>query len=337
MPSDLIAQLQTGPFAVGLRSFELCDSSEPERKIPVDVWYPALPTGDEQANPPADHPLKAPHRAQMNLFPAEGCFPLVLFSHGNSGYRRQSTFLTTHLASWGIVVAAPDHSGNTFSDSLEIRSEEQRKRVHFEARRNRPRDMAAIAEAVLGTPGGGWPALDPGAVAALGHSYGGWTSLKLPGIDPRIRAVCGLAPASEPFVGRKAFAPGELPFSPPLPTLLIAGLADVLVDIDTSVRPLFERMAAPRALVGIEGVDHFHFCDSIALLHRLHEANPRPQATRETQPYDQLLPEDRVHPLLCALVGSFFRSVFDPETDDPTTQFSCEGLASLDPALLRIA
>lgn len=337
MPSNLIAQLQTGPFAVGLRSFEVSDLDESDRRLPVDVWYPALPSSDEQKNPPAEHPLKAPHRAQLNLTPANGRFPLVLFSHGNSGYRRQSTFLTTHLASWGIVVAAPDHSGNTFFDSLEIRSEEQRKRVHFDARRNRPRDMAAVADAVLGKPDGNWPALDPDRVAALGHSYGGWTSLKLPGVGSNIRAVCGLAPASEPFVGRKAFAPGELPFSPPLPTLLIAGLDDVLVDIDNSVRPLFKRLASPRALIAIEGVDHFHFCDSVALLHGLHKANKRPQATRETRAYDRLLPEDRVHPLLCALVTSFFRSVFSTGIDDPTAQFSLEGLASLDPALQRIA
>ncbi len=337
MPSDLNAQRQPGPHAVGLRSFELQDSSAAERVIPVDVWYPAIATGNDEANPPAEHPLKAPHRARMNLNPAEGRFPLVLFSHGNSGYRRQSTFLTTHLASWGIVVAAPDHSGNTFFDSAEIRSEEQRKRVHFEARRNRPRDMLATAGALFENPDAAWPALDPGAVAALGHSYGGWTSLKLPGLDSGIRAVCGLAPASEPFVGRKAFAPGELPFSPALPTLLVAGLDDVLVDIDTSVRPLFERMPAPRALVGIDRVDHFHFCDRIALLHGVHESNKRTQATRETRPYGELLQEDRMHPLICALVTSFFRGVFDPQIDDPTAHLSPEGLATLDPALHRIA
>lgn len=337
MPDDLDAQRRAGPHEVGLRSFELRDANEPERIIPVDVWYPAIPTGDNETNPPADHPLKAPHRARMNLDPAAGEFPLVVFSHGNSGYRRQSTFLTTHLASWGIVVAAPDHSGNTFFDASEIRSEEARKRVHFEARRNRPRDMVSVIDALLNNPDGDWPALDASAVAALGHSYGGWTSLKLPGLDCGIRAVCGLAPASEPFVGRKAFSLDELPFSPALPALLIAGRDDVLVDIDTSVMPLFERMAAPRALVGIDRVDHFHFCDRIALLHGLHEANKRPQATRETRPYRELLQEDRLHPLLCALVTSFFRAVFDPRFDDPTAHLRSEDLARLDPALHRIA
>ena len=38
-----------------------------------------------------------------------GSYPLVIFSHGFAGYPAQSVTLTTHLASWGFVVAAPDH------------------------------------------------------------------------------------------------------------------------------------------------------------------------------------------------------------------------------------
>jgi hypothetical protein len=46
--------------------------------------------------------------ADRDLPPATdgGPFPLVLFSHGSVGYRLQSTFLTTHLASGGFVVAS---------------------------------------------------------------------------------------------------------------------------------------------------------------------------------------------------------------------------------------
>ena len=50
--------------------------------------------------------------AFADLAPADpdgGPYPLVVFSHGLAGYRLQSTFLTTHLASWGFVVAAVEH------------------------------------------------------------------------------------------------------------------------------------------------------------------------------------------------------------------------------------
>ena len=335
MPTNLTAHAERGRYAVGLASFELRNDRTADRLLPVDVWYPATESEDRNAHPEATHPLNAPHRAHENLEAAEGSFPLVVFSHGNSGYSRQSTFLMTHLASHGIAVAAPDHVGNTFLDSLAIKSEEERKRVHFEARAQRPQDILAVTDAVM-SGNGAWPQLDLDAIAVLGHSFGGWTSCKMPGIDPRVHAVCGLAPASEPFVGRKAFEPDELPFRAELPTLLIAGNDDVLVDTDSSVAKLFERLERPRALVAIEGADHFHFCDAIPMLHGLHEANKRPAQTREARPYADLLKEERMHRLLNAIVTSFFRSVFDAGVDDPTAHLEEAELTRLDPAARRL-
>ena len=63
-------------------------------------------------------PGAAPGRRLGDATRAAGCaaspsragrFPLVVFSHGYAGFRDQSTFLTSWLASWGFVVAAPDH------------------------------------------------------------------------------------------------------------------------------------------------------------------------------------------------------------------------------------
>jgi predicted dienelactone hydrolase len=335
MTIDLNAHAEVGPNAVGIKTFELRNAQTSDRTLPVDVWYPAQASSDYDAHPEAAHPLNVPHRAQEGLPPAQGSFPLVVFSHGNSGYGRQTTSLMTHLASHGIAVAAPDHVGNTFLDSLKIDNEEDRKRVHFEARDHRPRDIHAVTDAVLAGIEG-VANFDPGAVAVMGHSYGGWTSCKMPGIDSRIRAVCGLAPATEAFVGRKAFDEGELPFSGGQPTLLIAGTDDVLVDTETSVAKLFDRLGTPRALVGIDGADHFHFCDAIPMLHGLHEANKRPAQTRPTRPYEDLLEESRMQRVLGAIVTSFFKGVFDAGTDDPTAHLTSESLTRLDPAAIRL-
>ena len=49
--------------------------------------------------------------------------------------------------------------------------------------------------------------------------------------------------------------------------MLVPALDDVLVDIDSSVWPLFSRLGAPKALVAMRGADHFHFCDGLELLH----------------------------------------------------------------------
>ncbi len=323
-----------GPHPVGVTSVSLPDAENPGREISTYVWYPADGAAWDRS-PEAEHPIGAPHAARRDALPAAapGRCPLVAFSHGNSGFARQSTFLTTHLASWGMVVTAPDHTGNTFFEMLSIEDEDERIRVHKEARSNRPRDLGAAIDAVLA--GGSWPEASPQCIGVAGHSYGGWTAFKMPRRDPRVRAVCGLAPASEPFVGRKAFEPGELPFAGDVPSLIVSALDDVLIDIDTSVRPLFERLAEPRALVGVHNADHFHFCDHIGLIHGLHEKNGRrPKQTRDTRPYAELLPEARVHRLLAALVTGFFAATLGDEAGLP--DLSSDTLASIDTELDRL-
>lgn len=309
---DAVTCAERGPHPVGVRTIAVEDAEIPGRVLPVDLWYPAHASARGRDVDPAngtEHPFGAHHAAVADAAPASGDFPLLAFSHGNSGLRRQSTFLTTHLASWGFVVVAPDHMGNTFAEML-LLDVEQRKEVHRAARRNRPRDLdAAIAIAMAG--GEGMPRLDLNRIGVLGHSFGGWTAMKMPARDRRVRAVCGLAPASEPFVGRRAFDDGELPFRDQVAAFVVAGAEDVLVDLETSVDPLFARLAAPRALVAIEGADHFHFCDGIELLHTNHLRTPREGLRRAVQPLSALLPEPRAHRIVCGLVAAFFRSALD--------------------------
>ena len=327
MTPTLLEHAGRGPHPVGVASISVRSPGEdaPDRELATEIWYPAAdPTSGRRAT----HPLNRPHAANTRATPAAGAYPLVVFSHGNSGLRHQSTFLTTHLASWGFVVAAPDHTGNTFFEMIQIQSEQERKRVHFEARRNRPADLSAVIEcATSGDPR--WPSVDPQRIGVAGHSYGGWTAFKMPGRDPRVRAVCGLAPASEPFVGRKAFEADELPFAD-VATLVVAGIDDVLIDLETSVRPFFERLEAPCALIGIERADHFHFCDGVELLHTMHANRPRPNQPRPTKPYDEQLPEDRMHRSVRASAAHFFLHAL---RDGSEMKLDAATLHAIDPAL----
>ncbi|MBW2279336.1 MAG: hypothetical protein JRG76_10650 [Deltaproteobacteria bacterium] len=322
---------ERGPHPVGVLAFELESPAGSGRKLPVEVWYPAAGAhaGDD-LSAAAAHPFGQPHLAAPGAAAAPGEFPLLAFSHGNSGLRQQSTFLTTHLASHGHVVAAPDHVGNTFFEMLDL-DEDQRKAVHLDLREWRPLDLRSVVDQVLAGVTG-LPRIDAGRVGVLGHSFGGWTAFKSPAIDPRVRAVCGLAPASEPFVGRKAFAPGELPLRDGLDSLVIAGRDDVLVDLETSVRPLFARLGESSRLLVIDGADHFHFCDGIPLLHQSHFDNPRPNQSRPTRPLADLLPQDRMHRLLRALVTRWFAAVFDAQ-DDPLSALDVESVTRLDGAV----
>ena len=151
-------------------------------------------------------------------------------------------------------------------------------------------------------------------------------------IDSRVRTVCALAPASEAFVGRSAYGPGELPLPEDVATLVIAGIDDVLVDLDESVRPLVARLGPNTAAVGLADADHFHFCDGIELLHAQHESNPRPGQPRATKTYAESLPAHRAQRAIRALTTSFCEASFSSRTTLSTGP-TPDGLATLDAAV----
>ncbi|HXB36217.1 MAG TPA: hypothetical protein VNU75_00805 [Acidimicrobiales bacterium] len=119
-----------GPFGVGETTLTL-----PTDGAPVEVWYPAtqasivgqpVATYDVSAwLPPALQKLipagfsvTYPSGGVRGIAVAPGRYPLVVFSHGYAGFRDQSTFLTSFLASWGFVVAAPDHYSRDLTEVL---------------------------------------------------------------------------------------------------------------------------------------------------------------------------------------------------------------------------
>lgn len=305
-----------GPFAVGVQHTTIVAGDDPQRRLPTEIWYPARRAGTA-SDPPAEapHPLGLSHRATPALRGIDAACPLIAFSHGNSGYRQQSTFLTTHLASWGAVVIAPDHVGNTFAEMLALPDEEARLAVHREARDRRPGDLRDSLGSLLDGAAPGelstLPPVDPERIGVLGHSFGGWTALKLPALESRARAVCGLAPVSEPFVGRHAFGPEELPLPDGVRSLVLAARDDVLVDLDRSIRPLFDRLGPQATLEVVDDADHFHFCDGIEMLHSMHENNPREGQHRPTRPLHELRGEAEMHTLVNERVARFFAESID--------------------------
>ncbi|HEY5014565.1 MAG TPA: hypothetical protein VIK61_17910, partial [Acidimicrobiia bacterium] len=98
---------QAGPNPVGVTTYTLPTGNQ------VEVWYPAVAgtTGTISydardftpasikalltANIPAEFSYPGGRDAKV----AAGTYPLVLFSHGFAGFRVQSSFLTSHLAS----------------------------------------------------------------------------------------------------------------------------------------------------------------------------------------------------------------------------------------------
>jgi dienelactone hydrolase len=328
---DLSRFAERGPYCVGVMQTTIASpvdaplesdrdavpARNSHRSLPTEIWYPAESGQHEPEDAP--HPLGLRHWATPNLAPVETPCALVAFSHGNSGLRQQSTFLTTHLASWGVVVVAPDHVGNTFSEMMALPDEEARRTTHRRIRRQRPHDLHAVVGALLddGHFSDRLPSLDPTRLGVLGHSFGGWTALKVPALEPRVAAVCCLAPASEPFVGRKAFAAGELPLPARTDSLVLAARNDVLVDLDTSIQPLCDRLGPDSQLEIIDRADHYHFCDGIEILHKLHENNPRDNQIHPTRPFGELRDEREMHVLLNERVMRFFWRTLRLEESGP--------------------
>jgi Chlorophyllase len=100
-----------GPYPVGVtrRAFTRASSTTGEpRVLDTVIWYPATPAA---AALPADETLRAPIDAVPNH--AGPPYPVVLYSHGNATQPWGSSFFTNHLASYGFVVMAPAHAGNS--------------------------------------------------------------------------------------------------------------------------------------------------------------------------------------------------------------------------------
>ena len=103
----------------------------------------------------------------------------------------------------------------------------------------------------------------------------------------------------------------------------------MLVDLETSIAPLVARLGAPRALVGVEAADHFHFCDGIELLHGQHLATPRPGQPRPTKPYE------RCQQALRGLVTWFVATSLTGDLE-ALERLDADLLQDLDPALLPL-
>ncbi|MHB1518109.1 MAG: alpha/beta hydrolase family protein [Acidimicrobiales bacterium] len=256
-----------GPFAAGEATLSLAAGGPL-----VEVWYPAPPTsikGLSQATynvaswlPPALQKLIPPgftgatYRtgAYRGVPIASGRFPLVVFTHGYSGFRDQSAFLTSRLATWGFVVAAPDLPDNDLTAVLSgVKSQglgadiaEQQRVISLMAS-----DDSNPSDQFYGH-------LDMSRVAAIGHSLGGAISEGLAVSDPRVSTFIGMAGATVGSFGQTST--GATSQVPAKPGMLMVGTADQVVS-PAGIASSFVAMHAPKRLVTLRNFGHLVFAD----------------------------------------------------------------------------
>ena len=252
-----------GPAAVGVRTVEARDKVR-GRDFPCEIWYPAELSGGTHHGEVRDATVHG------------GPHPLVIFSHHSFGHRRKATFLAIHLASHGYVVAASDHS-EIIAPELAGRSGEtsaQRADRITAIVGSRVPDVRFLLDHLLaGTTG---IELDQDRVALAGHSFGGWTVLAVPEVEPRVRAVVALAPGGG-NTPKPAILPLTLAFgwNREVPALYLAAEDDTPIPLDC-VRELFARAPAPKRMFVLRRADHQHFVDDVEGQHEALRATPMP-------------------------------------------------------------
>lgn len=250
------AYTETGPYPVGVTTAAL------DNGIQVEIWYPAVEgsTGTEtydvrdytapaiKAILTADVPATFSYPASRDAAVANGTFPIVLNSHGFSSIRVGSSFLTSHLASWGMIVVSPDHPTRDLYHSVaqippDVVTEPTDDLLGS-------LDLITAKGTTVGDPFMGH--VDTEHVGALGHSAGGGTVLQA-SLDPRIDGYVSMASG----LFRDATASTMLPDKP---SFFLAGAVDGVVD-PVRTHDAFLAVPTPSLFWKIDGVGHNGFDD----------------------------------------------------------------------------
>ncbi len=259
-----------GPFGVGETTLHLASNG-----AAVHVWYPASPSSYHGT--PATYDVKNllpesikklfksvagvpyPSGGITGVAMADGRFPMVVFSHGFAGFSTQSTFLTAHLASWGFVVAAPEHidrdltsvlnrylSGQGLNEGQSYDVTDLSNTISLMATENQ------ISSSTF------YRHLDMNRVGAVGHSAGGSAVEKLAVVDPSVKVFVGLAGASYGAFGQTATGAGST--VPSKPGLLMYGTEDKVVT-PGGMTSAYNALKPPKRLIGLQGSGHLVFSD----------------------------------------------------------------------------
>jgi predicted dienelactone hydrolase len=252
---------RTGPYAVGFTTLHLAGGRR------VVVWYPAASTTAGHAqesidissmlNPALQAKIPAASRvlykaaayadAPAAMIP--GRSPLVVFSHGFAGYPEQSVTLTTHLASWGFVVAAPDHVERSLDGLLGTAATGVPKATDLAVLQS---TLKLVVDSSNG-PGVLHALVDPNKVVAAGHSAGAGAAYQFASADARVKAWISY---SVGFGGQG----GPAPSAPAKPGMVMLGTTDGIIPPAAS-REVYAAMHTPKYLVQIPRAGHLVFSD----------------------------------------------------------------------------
>ena len=328
-----LAYSQYGDFPVGVTTLQLAKGPK------VEIWYPAAAgtSGTEtydmrdfvgegiRAILTGDTPSTYSYPAGRDALLADGSFPVVLFSHGVAGMRLQSSFLTSNLASWGMIVVSVDHPSRALENFLTGTATGDGGDSVDDMLRGLELITTLGADATSRFNGH----VDAEKVAAVGHSAGGGTVLAA-AADRRIDGYVSLA--SGVFRGGPAVEGATTTTTAPLPgkpSFFIGGSVDALASFATLTQPAFEAAPSPSLLWEIEGAGHNAFDDFCTFgngtgiigvaeasgLGALLDSIPQLRSLGEDGCVPPAIPVDITFPIINHAVTAWVRNLFGIDTE----------------------
>lgn len=259
----------------------------------IEIWYPAhVP---ESATPTPYGDIGISRASVIGAPPVERDepWPLIAFSHGFGGIRYQSATLVEQLTSHGFVVVSADHPGSILLDMVR----------EVDTALRRPGDVVSAVDELLDLTKGDGPL---GSIAVeerytvMGHSAGAITSQFLgggaldldyaetfctetdglsgceffeDGVDPDVLAATTV---SDPRIDRAvllspgvwyAFGEDGVGLSEMVPTLVLTGDNDTVLEYDSEALPVYDALGEERWLGTLHTAGHYAaFSDMCSLL-----------------------------------------------------------------------
>lgn len=292
-----------GPEAIGTITVQLTDPERDElygpepggpRSFVAQVWYPAradAPGGyqewseDWELVAPAmsrrlgfpswflNHTRYTRSHARESVPPAEGNFPIIVYSHGWAGFRSIAINQVESLVSNGYIVIAPDHTYGAV-----VTRHEDGEVIEYDPAALPDRGSVAAGEYeqavqdLVATYAGDiytiLDELDEGAsgefapivgsadmsrVGVYGHSAGGGAAVTVCLEDERCDAVLGMDPWVEPL-------PDDvLKISATRPAMFLRSDQWRGTENDAVLRGIAARSESVTYWIGVEGAGHFDF------------------------------------------------------------------------------
>ena len=273
--SEVLPELATkGSYNVGVKTLDLVNPAQfnpatqalEDRSLKVEVWYPAAKTAKAAFTSYTDETrsgkkftLQADAMRGVTINDSES-YPLIVLSHGYTGYRTIMYYLGEHLASHGYIVVGIDHTDSTNADvdfksapfsgffsTLINRSRDQQFVINYfnEQDNFASKQLDDKNAAVIGYSMGGYGAINTigGCYAFSDQATSTFTGMKEPAqikqvqqllnscaggqyndvkVDQRIKAMVALAP----WGGQHAVFDDEAMQGISVPSLFIAGDLD---------------------------------------------------------------------------------------------------------------